>query len=153
MIRSFFSKEKYRELKIIVKTKRLALTIAALFLEVFVNEFYNIIWQSRCNLVTEWEHTKGIKKQDLRKKIPTHRRITYERTPTQQIEGDTYDLNGSKILKHNEQWSIALEKTRQYINQFIRKGNRVIWKVYNNIKMYKYKYNFSFCLEGSESIY
>ena len=96
---------------------------------------------------------KGIKKKDLKKKIPAHQRITYERTPTQQIEGDTYDLKGRKIFKHNEQWSISLEKTRQYINQFIREGNRVIWKVYNNIKMYKYTYKFSFCLEGSESTY
>ncbi|GET56785.1 hypothetical protein RIR_e24911_A0A2N0R863_9GLOM [Rhizophagus irregularis DAOM 181602=DAOM 197198] len=32
------------------------------------------------------------------------------------------------MLKHNEQWSIALEKTKQYINQFIREGNRVLWK-------------------------
>ncbi|RGB30343.1 hypothetical protein C1646_765482 [Rhizophagus diaphanus] len=50
------------ELKTIVKLKRIALTIAALFLEVFVNEFYNIIWQPRCKAVAEWKHTKGIKK-------------------------------------------------------------------------------------------
>ncbi|PKC67510.1 hypothetical protein RhiirA1_458318 [Rhizophagus irregularis] len=58
MIRSFFLKKKYRELKIIVKTKRIALTIAALFLEVFVNKFYNIIWQPCCKVIAEWEHTK-----------------------------------------------------------------------------------------------
>src|SRR3954471_6344942 len=99
MLRNFFPKEKYREIKFIVKSEKATLTITTLFLEIFINEFYRIIWQPRCNLVTEWKHTKGIKKQDLRKKIPTHRRITYERTPTQQIEGDTYDLNGRKILK------------------------------------------------------
>ncbi|GET61871.1 hypothetical protein RIR_jg35442.t2 [Rhizophagus irregularis DAOM 181602=DAOM 197198] len=46
-----------------------------------------IIWQSRCNLIIEWKRTKGIKKQDLKKKILAHQRITYERIPTQQIEG------------------------------------------------------------------
>ncbi|PKY33926.1 hypothetical protein RhiirB3_453234 [Rhizophagus irregularis] len=53
MIKSFFSKEKYKELKTIVKSKRIALTIAALFLKVFVSEFYNIIWQPRCKAVAE----------------------------------------------------------------------------------------------------
>jgi ribonuclease HI len=138
MIRSFFPKEKYRELKIIVKTKRIALTIAALFLEVFVNEFYNIIWQPRCKVIAEWEHTKGIKKQDLRKKPLAHQRIVYKRILTLQTEDGIYDLEKRKILKHNEQWSIALEKARQYINQFIKEGNRVFWKVYNNKKIYKY---------------
>jgi hypothetical protein len=130
MLKNFFPKEKYREIKFIVKSEKATLTITTLFLEIFVDEFYRIIWQPRCNLIIEWERTKGIKKQDLRKKIPAHKRITYERTPTQQIEGDTYDLKGRKILKHNEQWSIALGKTRQYIDQFIREGNRVNWKVY-----------------------
>ncbi|CAB5394772.1 unnamed protein product [Rhizophagus irregularis] len=128
MIKNFFPKEKYREIKLIVKSEKAILTITTLLLEIFVNEFYRIIWQPRCNLITEWEHIKGIKKQDLRKKIPAYQRITYERTPTQQIDGATYDLKGRKILKHSEQWSIALGKTRQYIDQFIREGNRVIWK-------------------------
>ncbi|PKB97719.1 hypothetical protein RhiirA5_432606 [Rhizophagus irregularis] len=65
ILKNFFLKEKYREIKLIVK----------------------IIWQSRCNLIIEWKRTKGIKKQDLRKKISAHQRITYERIPTQQIEG------------------------------------------------------------------
>ncbi|GET53083.1 hypothetical protein RIR_e14064_A0A2N1M2A0_9GLOM [Rhizophagus irregularis DAOM 181602=DAOM 197198] len=71
MRRSFFSKEKYRELKIIVKTKRIALTIAVLFLEVFVNEFYNIIWQPCCKILTL------------------------------QTEDGIYNLKKRKILKHN----------------------------------------------------
>ncbi|PKC60869.1 hypothetical protein RhiirA1_444708 [Rhizophagus irregularis] len=129
MLKIFFPKEKYREIKLIVKSEKATLTITTLFLEIFINEFYKIIWQPRCNLITEWERTKGIKKQDLRKKIPAHQHITYERTLTQQIEGDTYDLKGRKILKHSEQWSIALGKTRQYIDQLIREGNRVIWKL------------------------
>ncbi|CAB5203019.1 unnamed protein product [Rhizophagus irregularis] len=103
-------------------SEKATLTITTLFLEIFINEFYKIIWQPRCNLITEWECTKGIKKQDLRKKIPAHQHITYERTLTQQIEGDTYDLKGRKILKHSEQWSIALGKTRQYIDQLIIEG-------------------------------
>ncbi|GET61870.1 hypothetical protein RIR_jg35442.t1 [Rhizophagus irregularis DAOM 181602=DAOM 197198] len=65
ILKNFFLKEKYREIKLIVK----------------------IIWQSRCNLIIEWKRTKGIKKQDLKKKILAHQRITYERIPTQQIEG------------------------------------------------------------------
>ncbi|PKC11177.1 hypothetical protein RhiirA5_397681 [Rhizophagus irregularis] len=133
MIRSFFPKEKYRELKIIVKTKRIALTIAALFLEVFVNEFYNIIWQPRCKVTAEWEHTKGIKKQDLRKKPLAHQRIVYKRILTLQTEDGIYDLEKRKILKHNEQWSIALEKARQYINQFIKEGNRRVVEAYTEI--------------------
>ncbi|UZO16892.1 uncharacterized protein OCT59_008258 [Rhizophagus irregularis] len=80
------------KLKIIVKTKRIALTIAALFLEVFVNEFYNIIWQPRCKVTAEWEHTKGIKKQDLRKKPLAHQRIVYKRILTLQTEDGIYDL-------------------------------------------------------------
>jgi hypothetical protein len=72
MLRSFFLKGKYKELKTIVKLKRIALTIATLFLEAFVNEFYNVIWQPRCKAVTEWEHIKGIKKQDLRKRLLAH---------------------------------------------------------------------------------
>jgi hypothetical protein len=60
------------------------------------------------------------------------------------MENSIYDLKKRKILKHNEQWSIALNKARQYINQFIRKRNRILWKVYNNTKIYKY--NFSFFL-------
>ncbi|CAB5191595.1 unnamed protein product [Rhizophagus irregularis] len=128
MIKNFFPKKKYREIKLIVKSEKATLTITTLLLEIFVNEFYRIIWQPRCNLITEWERIKGIKKQDLRKKIPAHQRITYEQTPTQQIDGATYDLKGRKILKHSEQWSIALGKTRQYIDQFIREENRVIWK-------------------------
>uniref|UniRef100_U9V4Y2 Uncharacterized protein n=1 Tax=Rhizophagus irregularis (strain DAOM 181602 / DAOM 197198 / MUCL 43194) TaxID=747089 RepID=U9V4Y2_RHIID len=48
MLRSYFPKSKYRELKTIVKSKRMELTIVALFLETFVNEFYNIIWQLCC---------------------------------------------------------------------------------------------------------
>lgn len=96
---------------------------------------------------------KGIKKQDLRKKISAQQRIAYERIPTQQVEDGTYDLKGRKIFKYSEQWSVALEKTRQYMSQFVKNGNRVIWKAYNNIKLYKYKYSSSFCLEGSESIY
>ncbi|UZO22791.1 uncharacterized protein OCT59_015141 [Rhizophagus irregularis] len=110
MLKNFFPKEKYREIKLIVKSEKATLTITTLFLEIFINEFYKIIWQPRCNLITEWERTKGIKKQDLRKKIPAHQYITYERTLTQQIE----------------QWSIALGKT---IDQLIREGNRVIWKL------------------------
>ncbi|RGB26695.1 hypothetical protein C1646_770118 [Rhizophagus diaphanus] len=102
MLRNFFPKERYRKFK--------------------------IIWQPHCNLITEWKHIKGIKKQDLKKKIPANQHIAYERIPTQQVEGNTYDLKGRRILKHNEQWSIALEKTRQYVNQFIKEGNRVIWK-------------------------
>ncbi|CAB5352175.1 unnamed protein product [Rhizophagus irregularis] len=133
MIRSFFPKEKYRELKIIVKTKRIALTIAALFLEVFVNEFYNIIWQPRCKLIAEWEYTKGIKKQDLRKKPLAHQCIIYKRILTLQTEDGIYDLKKRKILKHNEQWLIVLEKARQYINQFIREGNRRIVEAYTEI--------------------
>ncbi|PKY32533.1 hypothetical protein RhiirB3_450785 [Rhizophagus irregularis] len=35
-----------------------------------------------------------------------------------------------QILKHNEQWSIALEKIRQYVNQFIREGNRRVVKAH-----------------------
>jgi hypothetical protein len=119
MLRSFFPKRKYRELKTIVKSKRIALTIATLFLEAFVNEFYNVIWQPRCKAVAEWEHTKGIKKQDLRKRPLAHQCIVYERVPTLQMENGIYDLEKRKILKHNEQWSIALNKARQYINQFI----------------------------------
>ncbi|GBC39984.2 ribonuclease H-like domain-containing protein [Rhizophagus irregularis DAOM 181602=DAOM 197198] len=102
MIKNFFPKEKYREIKLIVKSEKATLTITTLLLEIFVNEFYRIIWQPRCNLITEWERIKGIKKQDLRKKIPAHQRIIYERTPTQQIDGATYDLKGRKILKHSE---------------------------------------------------
>ncbi|CAB5376779.1 unnamed protein product [Rhizophagus irregularis] len=130
MIKNFFLKEKYREIKLIVKSEKATLTITTLLLEIFVNEFYRIIWQPRCNLITEWERIKGIKKQDLRKKIPAHQHITYERTPTQQIDGATYDLKGRKILKHSEQWSIALGKTRQYIDQFIREGNRRVVKAH-----------------------
>ncbi|PKY50644.1 hypothetical protein RhiirA4_467224 [Rhizophagus irregularis] len=145
MLRNFFPKKRYRKLKSIVKSEKATLTITTLFLEIFINEFYRIIWQPRCNLVTEWEHTKGIKKKDLKKKIPANQHITYERIPTQQVEGDTYDLKGRRIFKYNEQWSIALEKIRQYVNQFIREENRIIWKIYNNIKIYKYRYNpFSF---------
>ncbi|RGB30740.1 hypothetical protein C1646_764941 [Rhizophagus diaphanus] len=92
-----------REIKLIVKSEKAILTITTLLLEIFVNEFYRIIWQSCCNLVTEWERTKEIKKQDLRKKIPAHQHITYKQTPTKPIEGDTYDLKGRKILKHSEQ--------------------------------------------------
>ncbi|CAB4489555.1 unnamed protein product [Rhizophagus irregularis] len=130
MLKIFFPKEKYREIKLIFKSEKATLTITTLFLEIFINEFYKIIWQSHCNLITEWERTKGIKKQDLRKKIPAHQHITYERTLTQQIEGDTYDLKGRKILKHSEQWSIALGKTRQYIDQLIREGNRRVVKAH-----------------------
>ncbi|CAB4462552.1 unnamed protein product [Rhizophagus irregularis] len=125
MLKNFFPKEKYREIKLIVKLEKATLTITTLFLEIFINEFYKIIWQPRCNLITEWERTKRIKKQDLRKKIPAHQYITYERILTQQIEGDTYDLKGRKILKHSEQWSIALGKT---IDQLIREGNRLLWE-------------------------
>ncbi|RGB28422.1 hypothetical protein C1646_767819 [Rhizophagus diaphanus] len=53
--------------------------------------------------IIEWEHTKGIKKQDLKKKIPVYQCIAYEQIPTQQKEGDAYDLKGRKILQHNEQ--------------------------------------------------
>ncbi|CAB5184877.1 unnamed protein product [Rhizophagus irregularis] len=130
MIKSFFPKGKYKELKTIVKSKRIALTIAALFLEVFVSEFYNIIWQPRCKAVAEWEHTKGIKKQDLRKRPLAYQRIAYNRILTIQTEEGTFDLEKRKILKHNEQWSIALEKTKQYINQFIREGNRGSESIY-----------------------
>ncbi|CAB4377768.1 unnamed protein product [Rhizophagus irregularis] len=128
MIKSFFPKGKYKELKTIVKSKRIALTIAVLFLEVFVSEFYNIIWQPRCKAIAEWEHTKGIKKQNLRKRPLAYQRIAYNQILTIQTEEGTFDLEKRKILKHNEQWSIALEKTKQYINQFIREGNRVLWK-------------------------
>ncbi|PKC59499.1 hypothetical protein RhiirA1_492875, partial [Rhizophagus irregularis] len=95
---------------------------------VFVSEFYNIIWQPHCKTVAEWEHTKGIKKQDLRKRPLAYQCIAYNRILTIQTEEGTFDLEKRKILKHNEQWSIALEKTKQYINQFIREGNRVLWK-------------------------
>ena len=81
---------------------------------------------------------KGYKKQDLRKKPLAHQRIVYKRILTLQTEDGIYDLEKRKILKHNEQWSIALEKARQYINQFIKEENRVFWKVYNNKKIYKY---------------
>ncbi|CAB4382857.1 unnamed protein product [Rhizophagus irregularis] len=112
MIKSFFPKGKYKELKTIIKSKRIALTIAALFLEIFVSEFYNIIWQSRCKAVAKCEHTKGIKKQDLRKRPLAHQRIAYKWILTIQTEEGTFDLEKKKILKHNEQWSIALEKTK-----------------------------------------
>ncbi|GBC03431.1 hypothetical protein RclHR1_05120001 [Rhizophagus clarus] len=78
LLRNFFPKEKYKEFKDIVKSEKATLTIATIFLEIFINEFYNIIWQSRCKIVAEWEHIKGIKKQDLKKKIPAYQHITYE---------------------------------------------------------------------------
>ena len=96
------TKFKYKKLKSIVKSKKATLIITTLFLEIFINEFYKIIWQPYCNLVTEWECIKEIKKQNLKKKIPAYQCIAYEWTPTQQIEGDTYDLKERKILKHNE---------------------------------------------------
>ncbi|GET56285.1 hypothetical protein RIR_e16584_A0A2N0S3D0_9GLOM [Rhizophagus irregularis DAOM 181602=DAOM 197198] len=48
----------------------------------FITEFYKVIWQPRCDIVADWERTKGIKKQDLRKKIPAQQHIVYERIPT-----------------------------------------------------------------------
>ncbi|GET01271.1 hypothetical protein RCL_jg27064.t1 [Rhizophagus clarus] len=42
-LRNFFSKGKYKVLKSIVKSKKIALTIATLYLKVFINEFHNII--------------------------------------------------------------------------------------------------------------
>ncbi|GBB89621.1 hypothetical protein RclHR1_16360001 [Rhizophagus clarus] len=72
LLRNFFPKEKYKELKNIVKSEKATLTIAIIFLEIFINEFYNIIWQPRYKIVAEWEHIKGIKKQDLKKKIPAY---------------------------------------------------------------------------------
>ncbi|GES79098.1 hypothetical protein GLOIN_2v1870151 [Rhizophagus clarus] len=130
MLRNFFPKGKYRKLKTIVKLKKIALTVATLFLKVFVNEFYNVIWQLRCKEVKKWEHTKGIKKQDIRKNTAAHQHIAYEQILILQIEDDVYDLERKKILKHNEQWSIALEKARKHINQIIIEGNRKVVKVY-----------------------
>ncbi|GBB84700.1 hypothetical protein RclHR1_11290004 [Rhizophagus clarus] len=128
LLRNFFPKGKYKELKNIVKSKKIALTIATLYLEVFTNEFHNIIWQPCCKIIAEWEQTKGIKKQEKKRRLSSHKYIKYNRTLTTQIEEDTYDLKGRKILKHNEQWSIALEKSRQYINKQIRERNKVAWK-------------------------
>ncbi|CAB4496321.1 unnamed protein product [Rhizophagus irregularis] len=130
MLRNLFPKGRYRELRSIVKSEKATLTIASLFLEMFITEFYKVIWQPRCDIVADWEHTKGIKKQDLRKKISAQQRIVYERIPTQQVEDGTYDLKGRKIFKRGEQWSVALEKTRQYINQFIKNGNRRVVKAF-----------------------
>lgn len=53
MLRSYFLKSKYRKFRIIVKLKRIALTIATLFLETFLNEFYSIIWQLYYKVVVE----------------------------------------------------------------------------------------------------
>ncbi|CAB5373729.1 unnamed protein product [Rhizophagus irregularis] len=130
MLRNLFPKGRYRELRSIVKSEKATLTIASLFLEMFITEFYKVIWQPRCDIVADWERTKGIKKQDLRKKISAQQRIVYERIPTQQVEDGTYDLKGRKIFKCGEQWSVALEKTRQYINQFIKNGNRRVVKAF-----------------------
>ncbi|GES75296.1 ribonuclease H-like domain-containing protein [Rhizophagus clarus] len=44
LLRNFFPKEKYKELKDIVKSEKATLTIATIFLEIFINEFYDIIW-------------------------------------------------------------------------------------------------------------
>ncbi|GBC24128.2 hypothetical protein GLOIN_2v1869616 [Rhizophagus irregularis DAOM 181602=DAOM 197198] len=57
--------------------------------EVFVNEFYNIIWQLRCKAVVEWKQTNKLK-----------------------TEEGIFDLKKRKILKYNEQWLIALGKTK-----------------------------------------
>ncbi|CAB4425386.1 unnamed protein product [Rhizophagus irregularis] len=92
-----------------------------------------LVIQPRCKVIAEWEHTKGIKKQDLRKKPLAHQRIVYKRILTLQTEDGIYDLEKRKILKHNEQWSIALEKARQYINQFIKEGNRRVVEAYTEI--------------------
>jgi hypothetical protein len=70
--------------------------------------------------------------------------IKYEQIQIIQIENDIYDLEKRKILKYNKQWSIALEKSRKYINQLIREGKKATWKVYNNIKIYKYNIIFFF---------
>ncbi|CAB5364498.1 unnamed protein product [Rhizophagus irregularis] len=113
MLRNLFPKGRYRELMSIVKSEKATLTIASLFLEMFITEFYKVIWQPRCDIVADWECTKGIKK-----------------IPTQQVEDGTYDLKGRKIFKRGEQWSVALEKTRQYINQFIKNGNRRVVKAF-----------------------
>ncbi|CAB4462396.1 unnamed protein product [Rhizophagus irregularis] len=43
MLKNFFPKEKYREIKLIVKSEKATLTITTFFLEIFVNEFYKII--------------------------------------------------------------------------------------------------------------
>ncbi|PKC12152.1 RnaseH-domain-containing protein [Rhizophagus irregularis] len=86
MLRNLFPKGRYRELRSIVKSEKATLTIASLFLEMFITEFYKVIWQPRCDIVADWERTKGIKKQDLRKKISAQQRIVYERIPTQQVE-------------------------------------------------------------------
>ncbi|GES77639.1 ribonuclease H-like domain-containing protein [Rhizophagus clarus] len=137
LLRNFFPKEKYKELKDIVKSEKATLTIATIFLEIFINEFYNIIWQPRCKIIAEWEYIKGIKKQDLKKKIPAYQHITYKRTLTLQAEDGIYDLKGRKIFKHNEQWSIALEKIKQYINQFIKKGNKRVVKAYTEAICFK----------------
>ncbi|GET61381.1 hypothetical protein RIR_jg23594.t1 [Rhizophagus irregularis DAOM 181602=DAOM 197198] len=82
MLRNFFPKGRYRELRSIVKSKKATLTITSIFLEMFITEFYKVIWQPRCDLVADWERTKGIKKQDLRKRILAQQCIAYERIPT-----------------------------------------------------------------------
>ncbi|PKC07395.1 hypothetical protein RhiirA5_399882 [Rhizophagus irregularis] len=117
MLRNLFPKGRYRELRSIVKSEKATLTIASLFLEMFITEFYKVIWQPRCDIVADWERTKGIKKQDLRKKISAQQRIVYERIPTQQVE----DEISAKYIWLNE-----------YSNNHYAYSNTRIYSSYSN---------------------
>ncbi|PKK58556.1 hypothetical protein RhiirC2_796119 [Rhizophagus irregularis] len=112
MLRNFFLKGRYKEFKSIVKSEKATLIITSLFLEIFITEFYKVIWQPRYDIVTDWKCTKGNKKQDLRKKIPVQQCIVYKRIPTQQVEDGTYDLKERKIFKCSKQSSVVLEKIK-----------------------------------------
>ncbi|PKY34471.1 hypothetical protein RhiirB3_454207 [Rhizophagus irregularis] len=50
ILRNFFPKKRYRKPKFIVKSEKVTLTIITLFLEIFINKFYRIIWQSHCKM-------------------------------------------------------------------------------------------------------
>ncbi|UZO28081.1 uncharacterized protein OCT59_021624 [Rhizophagus irregularis] len=98
MLKDFLSKKEYIQLNQ-EDIQQLHLWNRNFFVhttEMFITEFYKVIWQPRCDIVADWEHTKGIKKQDLRKKISAQQRIVYERIPTQQVEDGTYGPEGKK---------------------------------------------------------
>ncbi|RGB22866.1 hypothetical protein C1646_775397 [Rhizophagus diaphanus] len=106
MLKDFLSKKEYIQLNQ-EDTQQLYSWNRNFFIhitEMFITEFYKVIWQPCCDIVADWEHIKGIKKQNLRKKISAQQRIVYKRIPIQQVEDD-----GNRII-----WKLLWEDIGEF---------------------------------------
>ena len=75
----------------------------------------------------------GIMQKDLKQRPLIEQYFQYSQDLTHEVDGLIYDLKNRRILSAKEQWDLALEKSRKYVNLFVQVGHVEVWKVSKRI--------------------